>query len=315
MNGLDNIDNDNSLSNVSNGAMVDGNTNSSTKRGSLKKRWCLTLNNWSIKEYDNLIIDLINDNVSNKFIIGKEVGDNGTPHLQIYINFYKKVRFTYIKKFNSRFHIEPARANELDNIKYCSKDNDYYTYNLNVPEPLIIIDKSKLYKWQLLILDIIDKPIDNRCIYWFFDNNGKTGKSTFSKYLVINHNAIILSGKSNDMKNCILEYFKTNSTHPKLIIINLPRSFNDDYLSYPGIEDIKDMLFYSGKYEGGMICGNSPNIFIFSNKLPDINQLSKDRWNIYDICNKYWFYKDGIERYHPDDEYVMDTNEVYGNSF
>ena len=109
------------------------------------------------------------------------------------------------------------------------------------------------------------------------------------------YDAIMLSGKSADMKNAIVEYNKTNLTTPELILINLPRSFNDEYLSYTGIEEIKDMCFYSGKYEGGMIVNNNPHLFIFSNKLPDITKLSADRWNIYDIIDKYWFYKNGKE--------------------
>jgi hypothetical protein len=97
------------------------------------------------------------------------------------------------------------------------------------------------------------------------------------------------------MKNGIVEYKKTNGDTPELILINLPRSFNNDYLSYTGIEEVKDMCFYSGKYEGGMVIGNSPHIFIFSNEIPKTNELSIDRWNIYDIDLDEWFMKNGKE--------------------
>ena len=82
------------------------------------------------------------------------------------------------------------------------------------------------------------------------------------------------------MRNAIVEYKKTNGETPGLILINIPKSHDVDYLSYEGMENIKDMLFYSGKYEGGMIAGNCPHIYVFANEKPNEFKLSKDRWNI-----------------------------------
>jgi hypothetical protein len=65
---------------------------------------------------------------------------------------------------------------------------------------------------------------------------------------------------------------------PELILINIPKCFNCEFLSYQGIEELKDMLFYSGKFEGGMVDGNNPHIFVFSNEFPDTSKMSKGRW-------------------------------------
>ena len=73
---------------------------------------------------------------------------------------------------------------------------------------------------------------------------------------------------------------------PELICVNIPRSYDTTYLSYEGLENIKDMLFYSGKYEGGMVVGNSPHLLVFANEAPDLSRLSADRWNIKNIRNK-----------------------------
>lgn len=272
-----------------------GGGNTKPRQENPKKRWCLTLNNYSEKEYNDIFL-FFSANNDNKFIIGKEVGESGTPHLQMYINFNLKTRFTAIKKVCDRLHIESAKGNELTNIKYCSKDGNFVCQNLKIPKPLKLIDETKLYKFQNIIIDIIkNEEPDDRSIHWFKDDNGNTGKTSFCKLLCHKYGAIMLGGKSADMKNGIVEYKKTNGDTPGLILINLPRSFNNDYLSYTGIEEVKDMCFYSGKFEGGMIVGNNPHLFIFSNELPDLNKLSKDRWNIYDIDENYWFYKNGIE--------------------
>ena len=88
------------MGSVDNVACGTGNTIQSQ---SIKKRWCLTLNNYTEIEY-NYIIECFKLDVSNKFIIGKEVGDSGTPHLQIYINLNKKERFSFFKNICNRFH-------------------------------------------------------------------------------------------------------------------------------------------------------------------------------------------------------------------
>lgn len=281
------------MKNSSNSSAEGGNTKPPRSQESPKKRWCLTLNNYSNEEYSNLVSFFSSDS-SNKWIIGKEVGENGTPHLQIYVNFNLKIRFTSIKKINDRLHIETARGNEIQNVKYCSKDGNYKSMNLKIPKPLKLIDENNLHSWENIILDIVkNEEPDDRSIYWFKDDSGKGGKTCFCKLLCARYGGIMLGGKSADMKNGILDYKKTNGDTPELILINIPRS--DDNIDYGGIEVVKDMLFYSGKYEGGMVIGNCPHVFIFCNSLPDINMLSRDRWNIYDLEEDYWFMKNGIE--------------------
>lgn len=283
-------------SNSSNGV---GNTNPPLKQESPKKKWCLTLNNYTESEYSN-IVSFFSSNSSNKWIIGKEIGKSGTPHLQMYINFNTKIRFTALKKICDRLHIESARGTDIDNAKYCSKDGDYILQNLKIPKPLKLLDENNLYDFQKIILDIIKDEPSDRDIYWF-KGSGNSGKTSFCKLLCAKYGAIMLGGKSADMKNGIVEYKDINGDTPELILINLPRSFNNEYLSFTGIEECKDMCFYSGKYHGGMILGNCPHIIIMSNKLPDLNELSKDRWNIYDIDLNSWIMKNGLKMMEIDD--------------
>lgn len=55
-------------------------------------------------------------------IVGKEVGEQGTPHLQGFISLKSKHRLTGVKKLlGSRAHLEQARGSDADNEKYCSK--------------------------------------------------------------------------------------------------------------------------------------------------------------------------------------------------
>ena len=86
------------------------------------------------------------------------------------------------------------------------------------------------------------------------------------------------------MKNGIIEYVKKHGDTPERIIIPIPKTFNLEFISYEGIEQVKDMYFYSGKYEGGVVCGNCPHIVIFANEPPaDTGKLASDRWVVTEI--------------------------------
>lgn len=85
------------------------------------KFWVFTLNNYSDEEY----IEIKNFNC-NYLIIGKEVGEEGTPHLQGYAEFKTNQRLVALKKLNSRIHWEYRRGTSEQASNYCKKDGDYY---------------------------------------------------------------------------------------------------------------------------------------------------------------------------------------------
>lgn len=251
------------------------------KQISPAKAWCFTLNNFSDDDLNSF--SSIVPEYCSKAIIGKEVGESGTPHLQGYIFFKTKRRPKSVFKFSDKIHFEKARGTPLENFNYCSKDGDIFL-NIGFPRPLKKLPcEDDMDWWQCEICEWCEQEPDDRTIHWYWSEEGSIGKTTFAKYLHRKYGAICLGGKSADMKNGVIEYQKANGTLPSFVIINLPRSFDSNYLSYTGIEEIKDMFFYSGKYEGGMVDGNSPHVLIFSNEEPNKNEMSKDRWHIVEI--------------------------------
>lgn len=86
---------------------------------------CFTLNNYTEDEY-NVIYTVLPSQVSYA-IVGREIGDSGTPHLQGYISFKSAKTFTAIKKLiGNRCHIEARLGTPQQASEYCMKDNDYY---------------------------------------------------------------------------------------------------------------------------------------------------------------------------------------------
>lgn len=87
-------------------------------RGHPAARWCFTLNHPTAAE-EAAVKALAEE--AKYLVCGREVGEQGTPHLQGFVNLKKKKRLTTMKKLLPRAHFEPARGSDEDNKKYCSK--------------------------------------------------------------------------------------------------------------------------------------------------------------------------------------------------
>lgn len=254
-----------------------GEGNTKLPRAVPGRYWCFTLNNWKLETLETMETYFKKGDI--KYIIGEEVGENGTPHLQGYIECPSKVR--PIEKFglDKNIHWEKCKGNKSQNIKYCSKDGKIHTNIDILKDPLKGLE---LYKWQTDILNIIKTEPDNRTINWYYGINGCEGKTTLAKHICINNKeALYVNGKGADVKCAIAEMLKKDIS-PKVVIFGFPRTA-EDYCCYSALEEVKDGLFFSGKFESTMCMFNSPHIIVFANFKPDIKKLSKDRWNIINI--------------------------------
>lgn len=258
----------------------EGNTKSSSLSVNPAIRWCFTLNNWTQSEFEE--IKIIVPKECKLCIIGSEMGEKGTPHLQGYLEFITKKRPMSVFK-NKRIHWEVCRGDRKSNLDYCEKEeNVIYEYPQKFK--LKIIDVNLFYKWQQDILKKINEEPDDRAIIWVFESEGNVGKSAFTKWAVKNKNALFCNGgKSQDIINLCFNHDLETSN---LIIWDMPRA-NHGHISYNAIESIKNSLICNTKYETGVKMFNPPHILIFSNYMPvNIEELSKDRWEIYEIKNK-----------------------------
>lgn len=250
------------------------------KQISCSKNWCFTLNNYT--EDDINMISSIVPEICTLCVVGKEVGASGTPHLQGFCSFKVKCRPMSLL-LSPKIHWEKCKGNAAQNIAYCEKDDDVIIRH-GLPAKIKVHKMER--QWQLDILDKIKEEPNDRELNWIWSEAGGTRKTSTCKYLAVKHGAVILGGKAADVRNAVCEYVKKNGETPKLIVINIPRSFAQEYVSYEAFENLKDMCFYSGKYEGGMVCGNSPHVFIMANFHPDEEKCSSDRWKIINIDEK-----------------------------
>jgi hypothetical protein len=201
------------------------------------------------------------------------------PHLQGMIWCKTKHRDSEFKLLKGA-HFETLK--DVDDVSnYCNKEETHdglYRVAWGFPEPAYVEELPELYEWEKKIVSLLNTQPDKRSVYWFWEENGCAGKTTFQKYLYTHYEGVVvLSGKSADMKNGIISYQEKNNCLPKIVLINVPRS-SADFVSYTGLEEIKDMFFFSGKYEGGMVCGASPHLLIFANEEPEYTKMSSDRF-------------------------------------
>jgi len=217
------------------------------------------------------------------YVFQQERGENGTPHYQFIVVWKNAVvaPLTLCKQI----HWEHARDINKS-IKYCTKKDTRiagpWSYNYILPKEIKTILKENMYPWQLDVLRIIDEPINDRLVYWMYEEKGNLGKTSMAKYICANYKALYLSGKATDVKYAVSEYLKKND-ELHVVIFDFVRSV-EDFISYDAIESIKNGIFFSGKYEGGMVSYNAPHVFCFANFEPDMSKLSADRWFIRNIC-------------------------------
>lgn len=273
------------------GAVESGNTSSTDSttpehNGNHKRidpalRWCFTYNNPNEKFKDFLL----NHYRVTDCVFQLESGKNGTPHYQGVLRFDCKARpiSVFGDEYKGKIHWEVCRDWD-DSVHYCQKQDTrikgpwFKGAKCRRIQELKIIKDEQLYQWQKDIVEIIEQEPDDRKIYWIWESQGNRGKTSFCKYLSVKYQAILLTGKSADMKYSIAQM----GEYPRIVLIDCPRSMME-YISYPGIEEIKNAYFFAGKYESKQVIGNPPHLFIFANSPPDMEKLSQDRWEIREI--------------------------------
>lgn len=256
----------------------DGNTLSSsvTHRG---RYWLFTWNNYTPENIDTVTQWLKRN--CNKFQMQEEKGENGTPHLQGYMEFKNARSFNSLKKEFPKMHIEKARNREAA-YNYCGKEETRNEIKINEKPTLDNpLQGFKLHWWQEDILNVIETKPDRRSIRWYWDPTGNTGKTSLAFYICMHkpNETLYLSGKAVDIKYGIAQFLENKNNKLQTIIFDIPRS-SEQFISYEALEAVKNGIFFSGKYEGKMIQFNPPHVICFANFEPDKSKLSNDRWII-----------------------------------
>jgi hypothetical protein len=296
------------------------NSNESTGRGKYVHAWCFT---WNLGNAESSGLDDLNSwhqlagfqalatSESRGVAQLEKAPETGQLHIQGYIEFKVRKRLLSLKRaFGSRVHWEARRGPREAAVKYCNKEEsrvgEFFQWtNYGDPlrtefpppvEPLRRVVLSDMYGWQRTVIDeaklLEPCPADNRTVTYVWSPFGKVGKSKFAKYLVdrYDQNWLVCAGGTAN----IAYHIKTFMDNPVAelaylhgVVIDIPRCRTNDEnvktISAPAVECIKNGLVFSSKYESGQLRFNDVHVIILSNAPPPLDELSTDRWSVYQL--------------------------------
>nr|QKK13643.1 replication-associated protein [Sorghum mastrevirus associated alphasatellite]QKK13645.1 replication-associated protein [Sorghum mastrevirus associated alphasatellite]QKK13647.1 replication-associated protein [Sorghum mastrevirus associated alphasatellite] len=255
----------------------------------------------------------------------------GKIHLQGFIVLKSPRRITFLRKFLGKSaHLEHARSKSSSCRDYCRKDatrtDGPWEYGVfaeqgskarkameryrSDPDELRLSD-PQLYRrclaesinsqfgalvlplftrpWQICFNERINQGPDDRNIIWVCGTQGGEGKTTRAKGLVKDGWFYSRGGKSVDIKY-------SYSMHMGHVCFDLPRQ-SEEILNYAVIEEIKDRLIRSAKYEPLDINAvDRVHVVVFANFKPLLEDvydsrgivskrqaMSKDRVVVFDL--------------------------------
>lgn len=270
------------ISPVTTATTAEGNSQTSAVNRTSIRRIVFTYNNYNTTRLQAIIQKCTER--SYKFSIGEEVGESGTPHLQGYIEFKSPVRWNTAVRLLPGAHIEKAKGDRQSNLAYTRKDGKWHSnFPLTLEEQVLKeYDSVEWYDWQKQVLDLHQQVPNTRDIHWFIDNVGNSGKSFLARYMSLKHKILIASGKKADVLHQVAKRLenKDNPETFQMVILDIPRH-QQEFTNYGLLEELKNGIIVSGKYEGGTFVFPIPHVVVFSNSEPDLSKFSQDRWKIH----------------------------------
>lgn len=86
------------------------------------RNWLLTLNNPGEDKTTQEYLDHIHVTLKARYTVGQlEKGEEGTPHIQFFMNFEQSVRAAVFKRYDKNIHFEKVRRTPDIAADYCLK--------------------------------------------------------------------------------------------------------------------------------------------------------------------------------------------------
>lgn len=136
-------------------------------------------------------------------------------------------------------------------------------------------DYPSLLPWQEKAVEMLEQQ-NRRQILFIVDPEGGKGKTILSIYLQVNKNCVYLCGA----KSMDLAHIYSKNKQCEVVIFDMSKCTNPDYWPYNLMEQMKNGMVISTKYNSKTIFTKSKKIIVFSNEEPDREKLTKDRYQI-----------------------------------
>lgn len=262
------------------------------KQSSPWLRFCFTLPNYTQEDIDRLVSS--DSSIVPQIGFQEEDHDKDghptTPHLQGFGVFNTKKRPVGWWKDvlgHARTHFEKMKGTIMHNVEYCT--SEYYegrrkrkvggfVFTRGCPRPTVKMTYEHLTDEQKALVDKYkeyEDPLFGRQIHWYWEPVGEWGKTKTQKYMIDQMGATMVGGTKGDMFYALAELKLITGEVPSIVIINLVKDTEQKYVSYKGMESIKDGVFFSKKFKSGMCRFNSPHLLVFANEPPDLQRFTE----------------------------------------
>ena len=151
------------------------------------------------------------------------------------------------------------------------------------------VENVELKPWQESLLEYVQQPCD-REIFWIIGKEGNEGKNWFQKYVKSWLGARrVVTGI--DIKANNASIFQALRKCPiataDIFLFNIGKSMKQfDKINYDALEQMKDGEPFASRYNSQQLKIRVPNVvMVFSNSPPDVNELAKVRFRVFNINN------------------------------
>jgi len=176
------------------------------------------------------------------------------------------------------------------------KDNDFYVTKIETRVEGPWSDKdvvcyiprdvgkiTELRPWQKQLLSIIT-AYEERKVTVVIDPVGCSGKSTFVRWCMCHKFGQIIP-MANDYKDLLRVVM--DAPKSPCYFVDMPRAMRKEklYQFYSAVETIKGGYAFDDRYSFKQELFDPPNVVIFTNSMPDLQLLTRDRWQLFLLQN------------------------------
>lgn len=137
---------------------------------------------------------------------------------------------------------------------------------------------GELRPWQQRLVNLLESPADDRKVIFVVDENGNSGKSWLTRYLITEREDVQIFGvgKRDDLAYAIDET-------KRIFMFDVTRG-GMEFIQYGVLEMIKNRIVFSPKYMSkSKYIRSNAHVVVFCNEQPDRNAMTQDRYKIINI--------------------------------
>lgn len=268
-------------------------------------RWHFTL--WEMEEYWAEAVKIWMKEFCKKWVFQQErapnpAEDNETDglHYQGKFALKEKMRLKQVKdalgEIGANIHLSPEHGTDEEGNFYCTKEetrvagpwSDRDAGNRRYPKQWATLPHMQ---WHDTVIDLLEAQ-DSRHMLLVIDKVGESGKTVLTKRLMMSHGATALmtclpTGRDT-VRAAMNACNHPDPDHVYTLIFDIPRSGTrsvKDFWSQilTAMETIKDGLLADDRYSYKSKLIAPPRILVFTNEMPPVEGLARNRWQIFDL--------------------------------